>query len=186
MAESIVRAQTNMLTGFDAQRRAIVMLKNRGHESRPSGGSATSFFPISGARYRDANSNNQRDAGEYINDTNGNGVIEIYYDGVADGLTMDANAPDPYEPFLGAYDYTTVASTDAEGAILPIVQVTDITKAEGKPEQAVPKIVEGRLGAWLKERVLIDQPYVKDDKQTIAQLLGGATIVRFAQVSIGA
>jgi elongation factor Ts len=61
-----------------------------------------------------------------------------------------------------------------------------ITRAEGKPEQAIDKIVEGRLGAWFKDQVLIDQPYVKDDKQTIAQLLGGASIVRFAQVSIGA
>lgn len=60
-----------------------------------------------------------------------------------------------------------------------------ITRAEGKPEQAIAKIVEGRLGAWYKEQVIIDQPYVKDDKQTIAQLLGGATLVRFAQVSIG-
>jgi len=64
--------------------------------------------------------------------------------------------------------------------------LTAITKAEGKPEAALDKIVEGRLGAWYKDQVLIDQPYVKDDKQTIAQLLGGASIVRFAQVSIGA
>jgi elongation factor Ts len=61
-----------------------------------------------------------------------------------------------------------------------------ITRAEGKPEQAIEKIVDGRVGAWLKERVLLDQPYVKDDKQTIAQLLGGASIVRFAVVAIGA
>jgi elongation factor Ts len=61
-----------------------------------------------------------------------------------------------------------------------------ITRAEGKPEQAIAKIVDGRLGAWYKERVLIDQPYVKDDKQTIAQILGAASIARFAQVSIGA
>jgi len=60
-----------------------------------------------------------------------------------------------------------------------------ITRAEGKPEQAVPKIVEGRLNAWFKDQVLLEQPYVKDDKQTIAQLLGDATLVRFAQVYIG-
>jgi elongation factor Ts len=60
-----------------------------------------------------------------------------------------------------------------------------ITRAEGKPEQAIDKIVEGRLGAWYKDQVLIDQPYVKDDKQTIAQLLGDASIARFALVSIG-
>lgn len=62
----------------------------------------------------------------------------------------------------------------------------DITKAEGKPEQAWPKIVEGRLTGWFKERVLLDQPYVRDDKQTITQLLGDAKVIRFAQAYIGA
>lgn len=61
-----------------------------------------------------------------------------------------------------------------------------ITRAEGKPEAAMDKIVEGRLGGWFKERVLLEQPYVKDDKQTIAQLLGSATVARFAVVAIGA
>ena len=60
-----------------------------------------------------------------------------------------------------------------------------ITRNEGKPEQAIPKIVEGRLGGFFKTVALLDQPYAKDDKQTIAQLLGSATIVEFAQVEIG-
>jgi len=60
-----------------------------------------------------------------------------------------------------------------------------ITRNEGKPEQAVPKIVEGRINGWFKERVLLEQPYAKDDKQTITQLLGDAEIVRFAQIEIG-
>src|SRR5690606_27676849 len=62
-----------------------------------------------------------------------------------------------------------------------------ITKAEGKPEAAWPKIVEGRLNGWYKERVLLDQPFVRDDKQTVAQLAesGGAKIVRYAQLFIG-
>ncbi len=61
-----------------------------------------------------------------------------------------------------------------------------ITKAEGKPEAAWPKIVDGRINGWYKDRVLLEQAYVKDEKQTISQLLGGATLVRFAQVYIGA
>ena len=61
-----------------------------------------------------------------------------------------------------------------------------ITRAEGKPEAAIDKIVEGRLNGWFKERVLLEQPYVKDDKATIAQHLGDATLVRFALVAIGA
>lgn len=60
-----------------------------------------------------------------------------------------------------------------------------ITKAEGKPEQAIDKIVEGRLNAWYKDQVLLEQPYAKDDKQSITQLLGDASIVHFAQVYIG-
>jgi elongation factor Ts len=60
-----------------------------------------------------------------------------------------------------------------------------ITRAEGKPEAAVHKIVEGRLSAWFKERVLLEQAYIKDHKVTIEALLGGASVVRFAQVAIG-
>ncbi len=60
-----------------------------------------------------------------------------------------------------------------------------ITRAEGKPEQAMDKIVEGRLNAWFKDQVLLEQPYAKDDKQSITQLLGEAKIARFAQVYIG-
>ncbi len=61
----------------------------------------------------------------------------------------------------------------------------NITRAEGRPEAAMEKIVSGRLNGWLKERVLLEQAYVKDEKQTISQLLGDASIVRFAQVAIG-
>jgi elongation factor Ts len=61
-----------------------------------------------------------------------------------------------------------------------------LTRAEGKPEQALPKIVEGRLGAWFKDRVLLEQSYVKDEKRSITDLLGDAELVRFAQAYIGA
>ena len=60
-----------------------------------------------------------------------------------------------------------------------------ITRNEGKPEQALPKIVEGRLNGFFKEICLLEQPYAKDDKVSISQLLDGASIVRFAQVEIG-
>ena len=55
----------------------------------------------------------------------------------------------------------------------------------GKPEGALPKIVEGMLNGWYKERVLLDQPYAKDDKQSVQQVLNGAEVVRYAQVVIG-
>ncbi|HEY5438028.1 MAG TPA: translation elongation factor Ts [Acidimicrobiales bacterium] len=63
--------------------------------------------------------------------------------------------------------------------------VEEISRNEGKPEAALPKIIEGRLNGWFKDRVLVEQPYVKDEKQTIAQFLGSATITAYAQVVIG-
>jgi elongation factor Ts len=65
--------------------------------------------------------------------------------------------------------------------------LTDITKAEGKPEAAWPKIIEGRLNGWYKERVLLEQPFVRDEKQTIAQVAAaeGAEVARYAQLFIG-
>jgi hypothetical protein len=45
-----------------------------------------------------------------------------------------------------------------------------------------PEDRRGPPRGWFKDRVLLEQAYVKDDKQSIAQLLGGATIVRFALV----
>lgn len=63
--------------------------------------------------------------------------------------------------------------------------VEKIARNEGKPEAALEKIVEGRLGGWYKERVLLDQPYIKDEKQTIAKLLGAAKVTQFAQVVVG-
>jgi len=65
----------------------------------------------------------------------------------------------------------------------------ELTRNEGKPEQSVPKIVEGRLNKELKEWVLVDQPFVKDPKQTVGQVVSGlgpdATIRRFARVKVG-
>src|SRR5437764_14092680 len=60
------------------------------------------------------------------------------------------------------------------------------SRNEGKPEQAIPKIVEGKLaGRFFAERVLLEQKFVRDPKQTIKQLLGDAKVTRFAQVEVG-
>jgi elongation factor Ts len=63
------------------------------------------------------------------------------------------------------------------------------TAEEGKPEQAWPKIVEGKLNGFFKTVALVEQSFVKDQKQTIGALVqglgGGAAIRRFARVKIG-
>jgi elongation factor Ts len=62
-----------------------------------------------------------------------------------------------------------------------------VTRDEGKPEQAIPKIVEGRLNAFLKDIVLIEQASVRDHKKTVKQLLTehGASVREFARFQIG-
>jgi elongation factor Ts len=62
-----------------------------------------------------------------------------------------------------------------------------ITRDEGKPEQAIPKIVEGRLNAFLKDVVLVEQASVREPKKTVKQLLAeqGATVQEFARFQIG-
>ena len=61
-------------------------------------------------------------------------------------------------------------------------------REEGKPEQALPKIVEGRLNGFFKEVVLLDQPSVTDSKKTVKAVLdaAGVTVTRFARFEIGA
>ncbi|MBV9660849.1 MAG: translation elongation factor Ts [Acidimicrobiales bacterium] len=63
------------------------------------------------------------------------------------------------------------------------------TRNEGKPEAAVGKIVEGKLNGWYKRvpgGALLEQPYAKDEKQSVQQMLGPVQVVRFAQAVIGA
>jgi len=60
-----------------------------------------------------------------------------------------------------------------------------VSRNEGKPEAALPKIVEGRVQGFFKEVALLEQPYAKDDSKSVAQYIGSATIVRYAQVEIG-
>lgn len=60
-------------------------------------------------------------------------------------------------------------------------------REEGKPEQALPKIVEGRLNGFFKDVVLGDQPSVQDSKKTAGALLAaaGVTVTRFARFEVG-
>jgi elongation factor Ts len=60
-----------------------------------------------------------------------------------------------------------------------------LSRNEGKPEAALPKIVEGRIQGFFKDICLLEQPYAKDDKMSVSQVIGSASIVRFAQVEIG-
>ncbi|WP_221584186.1 translation elongation factor Ts [Microbacterium sp. G2-8] len=66
--------------------------------------------------------------------------------------------------------------------------VTEISRNEGKPEAALPKIVEGRVNAFFKQVALLDQPYAKDNKLSIQKVAddAGITITGFARFKVGA
>ncbi len=63
----------------------------------------------------------------------------------------------------------------------------ETAKSEGKPEQALPKIVEGRLTGFFKDVVLLDQPSVSDSKKSVKALLddAGVTVTRFVRFEVG-
>ena len=63
----------------------------------------------------------------------------------------------------------------------------ETARNEGKPEQALPKIVDGRLNGFFKDVVLLDQPSVSDSKKTVKALLdeAGVTVTRFVRFEVG-
>lgn len=62
-----------------------------------------------------------------------------------------------------------------------------MARDEGKPDQAIPKIIEGRVGAYFKDFVLVEQPFVKDSKKTVSSVLdeAGVRVRRFARFKVG-
>jgi elongation factor Ts len=60
-------------------------------------------------------------------------------------------------------------------------------REEGKPEGALPKIVEGRVNGFFKENVLLNQPFAKDNKKTVQKVLdeAGVALKRFVRFRVG-
>lgn len=60
-------------------------------------------------------------------------------------------------------------------------------REEGKPEAALPKIIEGRVNAFFKDYVLVEQPSVTDQKKTVQQILkeAGISVTRFVRFEVG-
>jgi elongation factor Ts len=64
----------------------------------------------------------------------------------------------------------------------------ETARNEGKPEAALTKIIEGRLGGFFKENVLVEQAFAKDQKKTVKQVLAevGGTVTAFVRFRVGA
>jgi elongation factor Ts len=120
----------------------------------------------------------------YLHQQAGRGVnaVAVVIEGGSEELAHDIAVHIAFtKPTYLSRDEVPQADIDAERAT-----VLEISRNEGKPEAALDKIVDGRMNGWFKDRVLLDQSYVRDEKQSIASMLGSARIVSFAQVVIGA
>lgn len=119
----------------------------------------------------------------YVHQQAGRGVnaVVVSLSGGTEQLAHDVAAHIAFaRPTFVSRDQVPEAEVAAERET-----VEKIALHEGKPEAALPKIVEGRLNGWYKERVLLDQAYIRDEKQTVASLLGSASVAAFAQVLVG-
>jgi elongation factor Ts len=120
----------------------------------------------------------------YVHQQAGRGVnaVAVALEGGTEELAHDIAVHIAFaKPAYLSREEVPEAEIEAERAT-----VLEISRNEGKPEAALEKIVDGRMNGWFKDRVLLDQSYVKDEKQSIAAMLGSARIVAFAQVVIGA
>ena len=102
------------------------------------------------------------------------GVV-VGYDGGRRGRARDiathiaAFAPDRTSP--ARTSRPTTSRTSAASPRRP-------RRNEGKPEAALPKIIEGRLNGFFKENVLLEQAFATDNKKTVAQVLAEAGVTR--------
>lgn len=91
---------------------------------------------------------------------------------------------------VAAYSPTYLQREDVpEGLVADERRIAEETaRNEGKPEGALPKIIEGRLNGFFKENVLLDQAFAKDPKKTVGQIVSeaGGTITGFARFRVGA
>lgn len=91
---------------------------------------------------------------------------------------------------IAAYSptYLTRDEVPAETAADERRIAEETARNEGKPEAALPKIVEGRMTGFYKENVLVDQAFAKDQKKSVAQVLAevGGTVTAFARFRVGA
>ena len=138
------------------------------------------------------------DLGEVVHVAKGDGKVIDTYVHVQDGrgvngviTVLDGGTPELAHDISIHIAFTKPAYLRREDVPEAAVEeerntLTEITRKEGKPEQALPKIVEGKLGGWFRDQVLLEQKFVRDEKQTIEGLLGDVTLERFEQVVIGA
>ncbi|ASE55770.1 MULTISPECIES: translation elongation factor Ts [Corynebacterium] len=113
------------------------------------------------------------------------GVL-VAYTGEGEGAAETAHAAAMQVAALKA-QYLSREDVPADRVEAERAVYEKITREEGKPEQAIAKIVEGRLNGFYKDVVLLEQPSVADSKKTVKQLMeeAGVTLTGFVRFEVG-
>src|ERR671929_82170 len=114
-----------------------------------------------------------KDVGKRLERSTTNGVV------VSKGVAMHIAAARPR--------YLSREEVPAEAVETERRVAEQTAKEEGKPEQAISKIVEGRVNAYFKDFVLLEQPSITDPKKSVKQILdeAGLQVDRFARFEVG-
>ncbi|MFJ7153805.1 translation elongation factor Ts [Streptomyces sp. NPDC101118] len=101
----------------------------------------------------------------------------------------DANLAKGVAQHIAAFAPKYLAKEDVPAEVVESERrvAEETTRAEGKPEAALPKIVEGRLNGFFKDATLLGQPYALDNKKSVQQILdeAGVTLKRFTRIKVG-
>lgn len=116
------------------------------------------------------------------------GVL-VELDGAGDDAAKAAIAKDVAQ-HIAAFAPTFLSREDVPAETVENERriAEETAREEGKPEQALTKIVEGRVNGFFKENCLLDQPFAKDNKKSVQKVLdeAGVALKRFARFRVGA
>jgi len=208
VADGGVMVELNCETDFVAKNADFQELANKivavARETRPADADALKAAPLNGGSVNDAVRELSAKIGEKLDVRR-----VVSFDGAV-ATYLHRRATD-LPPAVGVLvEYTGDATEAARGAAMHIAAMKPryVTRAEvpedvlaserriaeetareeGKPEQALPKIVEGRVNGFYKDVVLLEQPSVTENKKTVKAVLdeSGTTLTRFARIEVGA
>ena len=118
----------------------------------------------------------------YVHRQDGRGVNAVVVEG--SGVDADALHQVALHVAFAKPQFLSATEIPADEIERERAALLEITKAEGKPERAWDKIVDGRMRGWYAERVLLEQG-LHGEKTAVKDSLGRGSIVRFVQVLIG-
>ena len=120
--------------------------------------------------------------GGYVHHDGKSGVlleVEGGNDELAKGIAMHVAAMKPKA--------TTTAELDKRWSTKNARILTEQARKEGKPDNIIEKMIEGRMRNFYAENVLAEQPFVKDDKQSVGKIAaaGGMKLKKFIRWQLG-